>query len=380
MTPDLPSTPDTTQACVVPPPSVARWPCRIRRSLAFLFAGVLAHEALESPPPPAPTAIQAPFEELSPAERRYHEHLRATLADVQQRWPHILPPYTIERSGKVVLQASHKRSEPASIRSEQNGETLLLKIDRSGSFVFLQESRTKTQIELWPAQNDLRRTETMPEKTEFLWMTKKESLFGQRSTDGKLKSLFIEGEGTIDPSLPPVILTQKLNSPHRIFLFQRIFATYQDHAFTDGTTFDSPLFVKFFRHFRLSLAEWQKGQYANGSCNTYAETACEVLSASRPEQYPMHSLTYWPSDQKKRFSEPWHQTAAYPMPNGEWCIIDGSMDRLTYVPSPETYGKEWDWELATTPILGRFPWKAEHRGPGFRFLQHIHIPEPRTSP
>lgn len=348
---------------------IRQWAKRMLRIGAIFSSGVLAHEALESPPPPPPTAILASSEKISPAERRYYERLRATLADIERRWPHVLPSYTIDRSGKVTVQGPPQAQEPTTVSFERSTEKILLKIDRSGAFAFLRESDGTSILELWPAQHDLRRTTTTPDKTEYIWTTKTDSLFGQRSTDGKLQSLSMEGEGIIDPKATPAVLRQKLTTPHRAFLFQQVFATYQDYTFGDGTTFDPVIFAKFFRNFRLSLAEWQRDGYTKGACNTYAETACELLAETHPS---MHILTFWPKGNNKLHE--WHQAAGFPMNNGTWCIIDGAMERLEYV-TPEMYARSIDMEIATSPIVGRLPWQPERRGPFFRFLQHLQIPE-----
>lgn len=350
-----------------------------RHALTLFFAGVLASEFFEEPRViPVPDGKHhTTFEELTPKERRYREKLAALLQELTGRWPGALQGTTIQKGGTFSAELAQRNATPEGIYHEKMDDTTLtLSFDRTGAVTHLYEEQKGKTIDVWPQHKDLRITMTHDDRTEYTWWTVADGLYGVRSADGSLKSFFIEGEGVIDPKTPPAILLQKLSTPHRIFLFQKIFATYQDHTFIQDTgKIDRSQFAKFFCQFRLSLADWQKGEYANGSCNTYAETTCEVLSASTHEHYPMHILTYWPSDGKKRFSKPWHQTAAYPMPNGEWCIVDGSMDRLTYVPSPDIYGKEWDSELATTPILGRFPWKAEHHGPTYRFLQHLHIPK-----
>lgn len=348
---------------------IRQWVRRGLRFGAIFFSGVLAHEALESPPPTLPPQIHAHPEKLSPAERRYMERLRATLADLERRWPHILPHYTIDASGHVTVQSKSPTQEPATVSAERNREKIVLKIDRSGAFAFLRESQGNITLELWPAQHDLRQTTTSPEKTEYLWTTKADLLFGQRSRDGKLQSLSMEGEGAIDPKAPPAVLREKLTTPHRAFLFQQVFATYHDYTFGDGTTFDPVIFAKFLRNFRLSLAEWQSDGYTKGACNTYAETACELLAG----KHQMHLLTFWPKGNNK-FHE-WHQAAGFPLKDGNtWCIIDGSMERLEYT-TPEAYARSIDMEIATSPVVGRLAWQPERRGPFFRFLQHVNIPE-----
>lgn len=372
-------------APVVPESRVCRIWSHIRRigrktrhALFLISLGVLAHEALDRPTfVPIHDGQHSSIEELSLQERRYREKLTALLQELTERWPEALQGTTVRKGGSLSAERAQRNATPEGIYHEKkDDDALTLSFDRTGIVTHMYEERKGKTVDLWPQHRDLRITMTHDDRTEYAWWTAADGLYGVRSADDSLKSLFVEGEGIIDPSLPPAILKQKLTSPHRIFLFQKIFATYQDHTFIQNNgKIDGSRFAQFFRHFRLSLGEWQKGQYANGSCTTYAETACGVLSTSTHEHYPMHILTYWPADQKRRFSEPWHQTAAYPMPNGEWCIVDGSMNRLTYVPSPEAYGKEWNSELATTPILGRLPWKAELRGPLHRFLQHIHIPE-----
>lgn len=351
---------------------------RTRRVLFFVSVGILANEALDRPTViPVPDGQHSSVEELSPKERRYRDKLTALLQELMERWPDTLRGTTVRKGGSISAELAQHNATPEGIyHTKKDDAALTLSFDRTGAVTHIYEEQKGKTIEVWPKHKDLRITLANQDQTEYAWWTAEDGLYGVRSADGTLKSLFIEGEGVLDSSLPPGTLSKKLTTPHRIFLFQKIFATYQDHTFIQNTgKIDGSRFTQFFRHFRLSLGEWQKGQYANGSCNTYAETACLVLSKSTHEHYPMYILTYWPADQKRRFSEPWHQTAAYPMPNGEWCIIDGSMNRLTYVPSPETYGKEWNWELATTPILGRLPWKAEHRGPLHRFLQHLRIPK-----
>lgn len=341
-----------------PPPSrpLTRWIRPVRRGLALLFAGVLAREALEPspPPPPTPTTVRASFEQLSPAELRYHERLRAALADIQRRWPDRMPPYTVGRSGVVTVATPQ----------QQNDESLTLTIDRTGALTFLREQAGNTTTELWPEHHDLRRTDAEPEKTIFHWTTNGEALFGQRSHDGAFRSLFIEGEGQIDPQSPPAALRAVLSTPHRVFLFQRIFATYEAPLLPDGTL-DVPLFL---RTFRRSLAEWQNDGYRKGACNTYAETACEALADDR---FAMHILTFWPQGHK--FQE-WHQAAGFPLKDGTWCIVDGALERLEYT-TPELFARSIGMEVATTPVLGRLPWQPERRGPLFRFLQHLHIPE-----
>lgn len=354
-----------------PPPShpLTHWIRPVRRGLALLFAGVLAREALEpSPPPhPTPTTVRASFEQLSPAELRYHERLRAALADIQRRWPDHMPPYTVGRSGVVtVAQPPQQNGESLTLNAQQNGNAIILTIDRTGALTFLREQAGNTTIELWPEHHDLRRTDAEPEKTVFHWTTKDEALFGQCSRDGAFRSLFIEGEGQIDPKTPPAALCSILSTPHRVFLFQRIFTTYEAPCLPDGTL-DVPLFL---RTFRRSLAEWQGDGYRKGACNTYAETACEILACDR---FAMHILTLWPQGNKL---QEWHQTAGFPLNNGTWCIIDAPMERLEYT-TPELFARSIGMEVATTPVLGRLPWQPEHRGPLFRFLQHLQPPSPR---
>lgn len=132
----------------------------------------------------------------------------------------------------------------------------------------------------------------------------------------------------------------------------------------DGTI-DIPLF---FQTFRRSLAEWQNDGYRKGACTTYAETACEALADDR---FAMHILTFWPQGHK---CQEWHQAAGFPMKGNTWCIMDASMERLEYT-TPELFAKSIGMEVATTPVIGRLPWTPEHRGPFFRFLQHLQIPE-----
>lgn len=376
MTPLPPHTPETANALAAqnsPPPSprpFTRWIRPVRRGLALLFAGVLAREALDppsSPPPPPPRSTPASFERLSPAEQRYHERLRATLADIRRRWPDHMPPLTIGRSGTVaVTPPSQQNGDPLTINAQQNGNAITITIDRTGTLTFLREQEGSTTIELRPEHHDLRRTDAPPEQTVFHWTMKDESLFGQCSHDGAFRSLFIEGEGQIDPQSPPAALSALLSTPHRVFLFQRIFATYEAPCLPDGTL-DVPLFL---RTFRRNLAEWQHDGYRNGACNTYAETACEVLAGDR---FAMHILTLWPQGNKL---QEWHQTAGFPLQNGTWCIIDVPMERLEYT-TPELFARSIGMEVATTPVLGRLPWTPERRGPFFRFLQHLQPPSPR---
>lgn len=372
MTPLHPRAPETamieTRSSPTAPRPITRWIPPVRRGLALLFAGVLAREALEPPPPlyPTPTTVRASFEQLSPAELRYHERLRAALADIQNRWPDHMPSYTVGRSGAVTIAPppQQQNGESLTLNAQQNGNAIVLTIDRSGALTFLREQAGNTTIELRPEHHDLRRTDAEPEKTVFHWTTKGEALFGQRSHDDTFRSLFIEGEGQIDPKAPPAALRTVLSTPHRVFLFQRIFATYEAPLLSDGTL-DVPLF---FQTFRRSLAEWQNDGYRKGTCNTYAETACEALADDR---FAMHILTFWPQGHK--FQE-WHQAAGFPMKENAWCIIDASMERLEYT-TPELFARSIGMEVATTPVLGRMAWQPERRGPLFRFLQHLHIPE-----
>lgn len=350
-----------------------------RHALFLFFAGVLAREYFDQPhliPVPDGSNV-SPIEELTPKERRYREQLASLVQEITQRWPESLEDAQVRKGGALSANKAKGKASPEGIYQQQrDGAALTISFDRTGTVTHLHEEQKGKTIELWPGPRDLRVTLTDENRTEYAWWAGTDSLHGIRSSDGTLRSLFIEGEGIIDPSRPPLVLAQKLRTPHRLFLFQEIFGTYQDQTFMDPTGKVDPVaFGNFFQNFRLSFAEWQKGGYTQGSCNTYAETACEVLSQSPHERYPMHILTYWPADLKKRFRDPWHSTAAYPMANGEWCIIDDAMRTLTYVPSPEIYGKRWDLELASTPVLGRFPWKAEPGGPAFRFLQLLHIPE-----
>lgn len=275
-----------------------------------------------------------------------------------------MPPYTVGRSGAVTMTMRQQNDGPLTLNARQNANTITLTIDRAGALTFLREQEGSTTIELRPEHHDLRRTDAGPDATVFHWMTKDEALFGQRSRDNSFRSLFVEGEGQIDPQSPPAALSAILSTPHRVFLFQRIFATYEAPLLPDGSL-DVP---RFLRTFRRSFAEWQGDGYRNGACSTYAETACELLSRDRRT---MHIITLWPQGNKL---QEWHQTAGFPLNHGAWCIIDAPMERLEYT-TPELFAGGIGMEVATAPVLGRLPWTKEHRGSFFRFLQHLQIPE-----
>ncbi|MBI2523725.1 hypothetical protein HYW11_00705 [Candidatus Peregrinibacteria bacterium] len=238
---------------------------------------------------------------------------------------------------------------------------------------------------MWPEQQSLNTVKMTKEQREEAWITASDSLTSLRSHDGKVRSLLFEGE-SIDPLTPAPLLLDKLQTPQRIFLFQKTFGTSEApvaknallaavartlsgnaELAPDDVIFDIPAFL---RTFRMNMKEWQEHGYRTGACNTYAEVACEALSH---HGYPAHYLTYWPKGNKV---DAWHAAAGFPMEKG-WVIIDGTMDRLTFVPSPEAYGATIGMDLATVPIVGRLRWSRAPT-PCDRLLQLLNLPQGKS--
>lgn len=358
------------------------WIRRVRRGLALVCAGFLAHELLETPPPsaPPPSSHHAPLEYLTPKEKRYRDTLRLTFQACTIRWPHLLAGTSLQPKGKIVFPAGS--FPPTTV---QDTSSLTLSLNPDSTLRFLHEEAGDTVIELWPEQQSLHIVKTTKEQREETWVTASDFLTSIRSNDGKVRSLLFEGE-SIDPTTPAPFLLEKLSTPERIFLFQKTFGTYEAPVTknallatiartlsgnaklaSDNVILDLPPFL---RTFRMNLKEWQGRGYRQGSCNTYAEVACEALAH---HGYPAHYLTYWPKENK---IDEWHTAAGFPTEKG-WVIIDGTMDHLTFIASPEAYGTTIDRDLATAPIAGRLQWSRSPTICG-RLSQLIHLPKKKV--
>ena len=371
------------------------WQRRVRRGLALVCAGFLAHELLEPhpPAPPAPqTSTNAPLEYLTPKEKRYRDALRSAFQSCTVRWPHILTGASLQPKGKIVFPTGS--FPPIALQGEwqeqQQGASIALSLNSDGSLRSLREEAGDAMIELWPEQQSIHTVRTTREQREETWVTASDSLTSLRSHDGNVRSLLFEGE-SIDPATPVPFLLDKLQTPQRIFLFQQTFGTSETpvakhralaaiarafsgnpHLANDDRILDLPAF---FRTFRMNMKEWQEHGYRKGACNTYAEVACEALAH---HGYPAHYLTYWPKGNKV---DAWHTAAGFPTEKG-WVIIDGTMDSLAFVPSPEAYGANIGMDLATVPIAGRLRW-SRAPSPCARLFQLLHLPKrnkPHTAP
>jgi len=307
---------------------------------------------------------EAKDDKLSPEALRYRRALVRIIENAAQKWD-ILDDATINHTGDVIildlpLPKDDELEQGRTLKSEHG--TLFLKRDAKGSVLRLRIDAGKAVTELWPAERDLRETMQTEKATEYHWITEDDVLTGSRSHDGKKRSLRSTRLGTIERYTEADALVKKVSTPQQTFLYQHIFANYEAPLHKDGTL-NVPEFI---RTFRRSLEEWQNDGFHYGCCNTYAETAAELLD----DDGDVYILTYWPQgllDGENTWGE-WHQATGLKRKDDSWVIIDGAMQELQYM-SPEEYGKHIGYDLARSPIVGILPY-SHPRSPLERFLQH----------
>lgn len=346
------------------PGLVRRW---TRRSvLAALCAGAGAlWVALQ------PSKDPEFLDDLPPNARRYRQKCSTWLNECIVRSGNRFAVTNIDDAGSVYISLQH------GLLQQQGLNSLTIETDQHGRLLHLAETHfggTHLALEIFPEHKDIRRQTTFlgtqgGTLAEYEWYTINDALSGRKSSDGRMRQMQVDAGGhvhTMDPESPSETLAERLATPHRMALFQKIFGTYEGASnFLElVTSGEIP------RDFRIPFAEFHRRKF-KGNCNDFAEMACEILSRHR---YPMHLLTVRPRLQHE-ILHPWHTVAAIPEENGGVTIIDSGdlfhMDTIQEYAG--RYSRQSGREMIVAPDpIGYVEWEKVDTAIA-RWLQHAGV-------
>lgn len=310
-------------------------------------------------------------EHLPPNERRYRKKLVTWLDDIVRRSGNRFTVTNIDDQGNVFT------SLPQGLRQQQGTNSLTIETDQQGKLLHLLETQfatTHLSTEIFPDKHDIRQ-QTMFMGTgggtliQYEWYTQSDALSGWRSSDGRMRRMQVDaGERVqaIDPESPPALLAEQLATPHRIALFQKLFATYEGPS----NFIELLISGEIPKDYRIPFAEFHRRKF-RGNCNDFAEMACEILTR---HGYPMYILTVRPKNAHE-ILQPWHTVAAIPHENAGFTIIDNG--NLLYVNSKEEYAgrqsRQSGREMIVAPDpIGYVEWEKVDTAIG-RWLQHLGV-------